>query len=73
MEGLRDFINKYLQLSDLPSIGVIDVLEMVILACLIYQILRWIKNTRAWVPVRGIVVLLVFILLAYLLKMNTIM
>ena len=46
---------------------------MVILACLIYQILRWIKNTRAWVPVRGIVVLLVFILLAYLLKMNTIM
>lgn len=72
MEGLSNFIEKYLQLSALPSIGVVDVLEMVILACLIYQILRWIKNTRAWVPVRGVVVLLLFILMAYLLKMNTI-
>ncbi len=72
MEGLRSFIEKYLQLSDLPSIGAVDVLEMVILAWLIYQILRWIKNSRAWVPVKGVVVLLVFILLAYVLHMNTI-
>lgn len=72
MEGVIEFINKYLQLSNLPSIGVIDVLEIIILAALIYQILRWIKNTRAWVPVRGVVVLLAFILIAYCLQMHTI-
>ena len=72
MEGVIEFINKYLQLYHLPSIGVIDVLEIIILAALIYQILRWIKNTRAWVPVRGVVVLLAFILIAYCLQMHTI-
>ena len=71
MEGLTNFIDS-LQLSNLPSIRLVDILELIILSYLIYQVLRWVKNTRAWVPVKGIVVLGVFIMLAYLLKMYTI-
>lgn len=73
MDWLSEFIDKYLRLSSLPSIRIVDVLEVMILACLIYQILRWIKNTRAWVPVKGILVLAVFIMVANFLEMNTIM
>lgn len=72
MEWLTNFIDKYLRLSNLPSIRFADVLEVIILSCLIYQILRWIKNTRAWIPVKGIVVLAVFIAVANLMEMNTI-
>ena len=50
MEGLTNFIDS-LQLSNLPSIRLVDILELIILSYLIYQVLRWVKNTRAWVPV----------------------
>ena len=72
MEALNEFFEKYLQISRMPSIRVTDVLEVLILAFLLYRILRWIKETKAWVPVRGIVVLAFFILLAELMEMHTI-
>ena len=71
MDGIITFWET--QLSNLPSIRLVDILELIILSYLIYQILHWIKNTRAWVPVKGIVVLSVFIMLAYLFEMYTIM
>lgn len=70
MDGIITFWET--QLSNLPSIRLVDILELIILSYLIYQILHWIKNTRAWVPVKGIVVLSVFIMLAYLFEMYTI-
>jgi len=69
MDVLAEFFNK---LSP-PSILWNDVLDMVILALLIYQVLRWIKNTRAWTLVRGASALLIFILLAVLLQLNTVL
>ena len=48
-----------------------DALEILILSFLIYQILVWVKNTRAWVLLKGIIVILVFLLVASLLHMNT--
>ncbi|MCI8402350.1 MAG: TIGR00159 family protein [Lachnospiraceae bacterium] len=72
MDILRNFFSKYLQMSSLPDIRAVDVLEVFILSCLLYQILRWIKETRAWVPVKGIVVLALFIMVAYFMQMHTI-
>lgn len=40
---------------------------------LIYNLMLWIKNTRAWVLLKGILVLLGFVLLAYIFRMNTIL
>lgn len=58
----------------LPSeIGWSDVAEIIILAFLIYHILQWIKTTRAWVLVKGFIVILVFLLLAYIFEMDTIL
>lgn len=72
MDGFVSFINEYLPLSNMPSIRLADVLELIILSCLFYHVLRWIKDTRAWLPVKGIVVLAVFIMIAEFMEMNTI-
>ena len=73
MDVLTDFFDRYLRLSNLPSIRFADVLEIIILSWLFYRILRWIKNTRAWGLMKGALVLIVFILIANALEMNTIM
>ena len=44
-----------------------------IIAFLIYNILVWIKNTRAWTLFRGIIVVIAFAVVAYLLELNTIL
>ena len=57
----------------IPDIKVTDFIEIIILAFLVYQIIAWIKNTKAWMLMKGILVLAVFILLAAAFKMNTIL
>lgn len=70
MEQLRVFLDN--NNLHIPSIGVIDIFEIAILSFLIYHILIWMRNTRAWSLMKGIVSILVMFLLAALLEMNTI-
>lgn len=48
-------------------------IEIIIIAILIYNILMWFKNTRAWTLLRGIVVIILFALFAYALDLTTIL
>lgn len=73
MEALWGTISEYLgKMSRLPSIKPTDIVEIVIISFLMYQIMVWIKNTRAWILVKGIAVLLCFTLVAVLFRMSTI-
>ena len=56
-----------------PDLRWTDVVEIIIVAFLIYQIMIWIKNTKAWMLLRGIIMLGVFILLAWIFQMHTIL
>jgi diadenylate cyclase len=47
--------------------------EILIIAFLFYHILLWIKSTRAWNLFKGIVVILIFVLIAAIFQMNTIL
>ena len=49
------------------------VLEIIIIAICMYQIMLWIKNTKAWMLLRGILVILVFIFLAKIFELTTIL
>lgn len=49
-----------------------DFVEILILTVAIYQLLRWVKRTRAWILLKGFAVLLLFTLAAKLLHMDTI-
>lgn len=56
-----------------PHLKVTDVVEIIIIAFLVYELLVWIKNTKAWMLLKGILVLGVFISVAAIFHMNTIL
>lgn len=71
--ALYVFMDKYLSWIDKPKIGVTDVIEIIIIAFVLYHIMVWVKNTRAWMLFKGIIVILIFLLIAALFQMNTIL
>jgi diadenylate cyclase len=71
---LYTFMDKYMSLKNVTShIGVTDIVEIIIIAIVLYNIMVWVKNTRAWMLFKGIVVILIFLLVAVALQMNTIL
>ena len=57
----------------MPNMRWTDVVEILILTYLIYHILLWIKNTRAWSLLKGLLVVGAFVALAALFNMSTIL
>lgn len=53
------------------SIGIIDIIEIVILSFLVYSVLVWIKDSRAWTLLKGLLILGFFVALAYIFRMDT--
>jgi len=70
---IGNMLSKYLNWLTLPDFHVSDVLEILILAFLLYKILVWIKDTKAWMLLRGILFIIAFIFVAAILKLDTIL
>lgn len=66
------FWSKASMYMNLPKITTTDIVEIIIIAFLFYYMLVWIKNTRAWVLLKGLLVILLFVLVAAVFQMNTI-
>ena len=66
-------INTYLGNLHMPTIRWTDIAEILIIAFLVYNILAWIKDTKAWSLFKGLVVILIFILVAAIFNMTTIL
>ena len=73
MEQLNNWIGVYLAKLHMPTIHWNDVAEIIILTFVAYHILVWIKNTRAWALLKGVIVILIFIIIAAFCNMNTIL
>ena len=73
MQLVNDLVEKYLSKLHIPSIIWTDVVEIFIIAFLLYHIMLWIKNTRAWALLKGFLVIGAFVLIAVFFKMNTIL
>ena len=56
-----------------PRITWTDIIEIVIIAFVIYNVMVWIKNTKAWVLLKGIIIVVIFALIAYILNLKTIL
>ena len=70
---LYAFKNQFLFWLDVPRITVTDIIEIIILAVLFYALIIWIKKTRSWALLKGLIVIFVFILLAAIFQMSTIL
>ena len=76
MDKLSSFTTKYLNLTTfhIPTrIVWTDVLEVIILAVLVYKILVWVRDTRAWSLLKGLVIILIFLVIAAMLNLTTIL
>jgi diadenylate cyclase len=73
MSTIKEFINNDMMWLSLPKIYFTDVIEICILAFLIYHVVKWIKNTRAWSLVKGLIVIMVFWLFAVVFHLNVIL
>ena len=73
IDWLKNFIGNYTEGMYFPAIEVKDVIEILIITVILYEIMLWIKNTKAWMLLRGIIMLGVFILLAWIFQMHTIL
>lgn len=68
-DKIMQSINQYMPMTIKPT----DIIEIIIISFAFYQIMVWIKNTRAWSLFKGIGVILIFTLIAVYFQMNTIL
>lgn len=73
MQILQTILFSYLKKVHIPSVRWTDIVEILIIAFLVYHIMLWVKNTRAWSLLRGFVVIIVFIFFAAVFNMTTIL
>ena len=72
IDWLNALLQDYFNIS-IPDIHATDIIEMIIIAIFLYEILKWVKSTRAWILLRGIMVIAGFFILAALFQMSVIL
>lgn len=72
-QRISNFLSRFTTDMYFPEIRLTDIIEVLILTYLIYQLIIWIKNTKAWMLLKGIIVLAAFILVAAIFQMHTIL
>ena len=63
-----NLLQNYFSKLYIPRITWTDVIEIIIIAVVLYNILLWIMNTKAWALLKGIIVVALFAVVAYLLN-----
>lgn len=69
-QNIVSFFHKYLSLT---TMNVVDVIEIIIIAILFYYLLTWFRKTRAWSLFKGLIVILVLLMIAAIFNFNTIL
>lgn len=57
----------------IPSITWTDIIEIIIIAYVLYTVLNWIKDTRAWALLKGLIVIVSLVVIAVILNLKTIL
>ena len=73
MDNILNLLDKLVRWLSLPKMNVMDFVEIALIAALFYNVIKWIKTTRAWVIVKGLIVLLLVWILATVLKFDVIL
>ncbi|MCR5120137.1 MAG: diadenylate cyclase CdaA [Lachnospiraceae bacterium] len=73
LDRVGGFIEEYISSLHMPTISITDVIEILILSFVIYHLMIWGRNTKAWSLLKGTVVILVFLLIAVMFEMTTIL
>lgn len=55
----------------IPNIGIRDIIDVIVVAYLIYVVLIWIKDTRTWALFKGVIIVLAIAIVAYAFQLHT--
>ncbi len=73
MEQITNYLRTYFDWFYIPRFTITDAIEIIIIAVLVYYIMDWFAKTRAWMLIKGLLVLLLFAGIALLFQFNTIL
>lgn len=73
MENILNAFHDFFKTIYFPQVHVSDVLEIIIISFLLYQVIGWFKKSRAWTLFKGIAVLALCWLFAAVFELNTIL
>ena len=73
MSNILNQLNYYISGLYFPVIHVIDIIEILIIALMIYFCMVWIQRTRAYSLLKGFLVIVVFTVIADMLQMSVIL
>ena len=73
ISSFTSFIQDYIASIHMPRIRITDIIEVLIISFLIYHVMVWVRGTKAWSLLKGLIVILGFLLLAAIFNMSTIL
>lgn len=74
MSAISNFIEEYISNIYIPrTLRVSNIFEIIILAIILYEFMAWVKTTRAFALLKVIIVILVFLIIAYIFDFTTIL
>ena len=73
MENILNAFHNFFKTIYFPQVHISDVLEIIIISFLLYQVICWFKKSRAWTLFKGIAVLAICWLFAAIFELNTIL
>lgn len=72
MDEILYWLNNNSVMKFFPNMGITDIIEIIILTIVIYNAIKSLKGTRAWVLCKGIAMLLGFYIFSYAFNFNVI-
>ena len=70
MQNIISILDGHLSRINMPSVNIIDVIEILLISVFVYQFMVWIKYTRAYTLLKGLLVIAAFLIVAYIFKMK---
>lgn len=69
MDIIKEALDK---MSFLSYIGIRDIIDILLVAFVLYKVLVWIKDTRTWALFKGVMIIILIAMLSYVLQLHTI-
>lgn len=70
MENILEFINNYISWVSLPKINIGSIFELGLLTFILYYIVKWIRKTKAWILIKGVIFLFAFYVFSYIFELH---
>lgn len=73
MENIISTFSDFFKTIYFPHVHITDIVEILVITVVVYYVMIWFKNSRAWTLFKGIFVLAIFWMIAGVFQLNTIL